>query len=284
MDTAAVAQPIVQHRVELAEGQTLNVRERAGNGCPFLCVHGLASNARLWDHVGAELSAAGHRVVAVDQRGHGLSDRNGGGYTCPQMAADLVALRDALGLDRPVLVGQSWGGNVVMHAGALYPEAWHAIAAVDGGTIRLGQEFADPATAWAALRPPPLAGQPAETVRRMIASSVAEWPDGALEAQMGNFEELADGTARPRLTLEDHRRIVEEMVSNDPAQVYGDIGVPVLLLPVRGGQGSWADRKEARVQEALAALPDGRVQWFDGAHDIHLQKPAVVAAALLTLV
>lgn len=264
--------------------RALNLRERAGDGQPFLLVHGLASNARLWDGVSAELSAAGHRVVAVDQRGHGQSDRAGTGYGYPDVTGDLAALCQVMGLVRPVLVGQSWGGNVVIHAGALHPDAWQAIAAVDGGTISLGQTFGDPQTAWEALKPPPLSSQPPGAVRRMIESSVQDWPDGALEAQMGNFEELADGTVRPRLALADHRQIVEEMLANDPADVCAAVPVPVLLLPVRGGSSEWAQTKEEGVRAALEALPNGRVQWFDGAHDIHLQKPTEVAAALLSLV
>lgn len=276
--------PIIQHRVAVDGERALNVRERSGGGPAFLLVHGLASNARLWDGVSAQLSAAGHRVVAVDQRGHGLSDRAGTGYNYPAVTGDLVALCHAMGLDRPVLVGQSWGGNVVIHAGALHPDAWRGIAAVDGGTISLGKNFADPQTAWEALKPPPLSSRPSGAVRRMIGSSVRTWPDGALEAQMGNFEELADGTVRPHLALADHRQIVEEMLGNDPAAVYGRITVPVLLLPVRGGSAEWALTKEDGVRAALELLPNGRVQWFEGAHDIHLQAPAEVAAALLTLV
>ncbi len=47
---------------------------------PFLLVHGLASNARTWDGVAARLAAEGHPVVAIDQRGHGLSDKPDDGY------------------------------------------------------------------------------------------------------------------------------------------------------------------------------------------------------------
>ena len=59
---------------------------------PFLLVHGLSSNARIWDGVGTRLAAAGHAVVAVDQRGHGRSEQVPDGYTTAQCAADLAAL------------------------------------------------------------------------------------------------------------------------------------------------------------------------------------------------
>ncbi|MEE8601667.1 alpha/beta fold hydrolase [Euzebya tangerina] len=274
---------IRRHRVAIDGGRALNVRERSGDDRAFLLVHGLASNARLWDGVSAELAGRGHRVVAVDQRGHGLSDRARTGYRYPEVVGDLVALAEVLGLHRPVLVGQSWGGNVVIHAGAQAGSRWHAIGAVDGGTINLGDTFDDAQAAWEALRPPPLAGRPASEVRDMIAGSVQGWPAGALEAQMGNFEIFEDGTLAPHLALGDHRQIVEAMLTSDPRDVYDQVDLPVLLMPVRGGTGEWAERKAAAVEEAIELLPDGRVQWFDGAHDVHLQKPAEVAEALLTL-
>jgi pimeloyl-ACP methyl ester carboxylesterase len=266
--------------------RSLNVRERdpGGGGRPFLLVHGLASNSRLWDFVSAELAARGHRVVAVDQRGHGLSDRAGSGYRYPEVTGDLVALCAAMGLEQPVLVGQSWGGNVVIHAGALHPTAWHAIAAVDGGTIRLSQEFDDPQAAWEVLRPPPLAGLPVEELRGMIGAGVEDWPDGSLDAQMANFEIRSDGTVAPHLALADHRQIVEAMLDADPAEAWPQITVPVLLLPVLAGPVAWAARKQDSVAAALDVLADGRVRWLEGHHDVHLQRPQVVAEALLELV
>jgi pimeloyl-ACP methyl ester carboxylesterase len=199
------------------------------------------------------------------------------------VTGDLRALAQVMGLERPVLVGQSWGGNVVFHAAALHPGAWRAIAAVDGGTISLAEDFDDPQEAWEALRPPPLSGMPVEELRRMIAGMVEGWPEGALEAVMGNFRVAEDGTVAPRLALADHRQIVEEMLANDPAEVYEGIEVPVLLLPVRGGEAAWTRRKQGSVEQALSLLPDGRVHWFDGAHDVHLQQPAEVAVQLLSL-
>jgi len=89
---------------------------------PFLLVHGLASNARLWDGMGPRLAAAGHAVAAVDLRGHGLSDKPDGGYDFATISEDLRALIAALGFDRPVLAGQSWGAGVVLDFAVRHPE------------------------------------------------------------------------------------------------------------------------------------------------------------------
>src|SRR5512142_360957 len=81
-DGAAAGAP-VDRRVTVAPEVGLHVREWSPAqpvGRPFLLVHGLSSNARLWDQVARVLVAAGHPVCAVDLRSHGESDAPPGGY------------------------------------------------------------------------------------------------------------------------------------------------------------------------------------------------------------
>ncbi|MCY7373317.1 MAG: alpha/beta fold hydrolase, partial [Spirochaetaceae bacterium] len=87
-DTAVLRDDAVQ----LPGGPRLALRRGSGPGRPFLLVHGLASNARLWDGVAVLLLEAGHEVVAVDLRGHGRSEQVEDGYTTDQAADDLAAL------------------------------------------------------------------------------------------------------------------------------------------------------------------------------------------------
>src|SRR5688572_2702229 len=107
----------------------------------FLLVHGLASNARLWDGVGDELASRGYHAVAVDQRGHGESPRVDEGYDWATLAADLVSVIDEERLDRPVAVGQSWGASVVLEMAARHPGAVRGVACVDGGVVDLAKRF-----------------------------------------------------------------------------------------------------------------------------------------------
>ena len=90
--------PLYDDEVRLSDGPRLALRRADGPGRPFLLVHGLSSNARLWDGTARLLAAAGHQVVAVDQRGHGRSEQVADGYTTGQCAADLAVLCDQLGL------------------------------------------------------------------------------------------------------------------------------------------------------------------------------------------
>jgi pimeloyl-ACP methyl ester carboxylesterase len=78
---------------------------------PLLLIHGVTSSAAVWWRVAPALAAAGRRVVAVDQAGHGRTGHWGGHHRLRDNAADLAAFVRAAGLDRPDLqvAGHSWG-------------------------------------------------------------------------------------------------------------------------------------------------------------------------------
>jgi pimeloyl-ACP methyl ester carboxylesterase len=70
--------------------ETFEVSKTSKVFSPFVLLHGLSSNCRTWEFVAARLTAAGHYVVAVDQRGHGLSDKPSTGYDFATITADLA--------------------------------------------------------------------------------------------------------------------------------------------------------------------------------------------------
>lgn len=258
-----------------------------GPGRPFLLVHGLSSNARLWDGVGARLAAAGHQVVAVDQRGHGRSEQVDDGYTTAQCATDLAVLCGELGLvgDRePVVAGQSWGGNVVVDLAARHG-GLAAAALVDGGWIRLAGRFGSFEECWSAMAPPVFNGVQAAAMAERFAEWHSDWSPEAVAGTMGNFEELPDGTVRPWLRREHHREIVRSLYDADPDALYPRIDVPVLLVPAIGDPPTEFDAaKRTAVGNALALLPDAQVEWYVGAdHDLHAQQPRRFADDLLQL-
>jgi pimeloyl-ACP methyl ester carboxylesterase len=274
--------------VVLPGGPRLALRRTDGPGRPVLLVHGLASNARTWDGVAARLAAAGHEVVAVDQRGHGHSEQTADGYTSTQCAADLAQLVDLLGFtgDRaPVVAGQSWGGNVVVELAARRPSA-AAVALVDGGWIKLSHRFASFDECWAALEPPRFNDVRADELSRRLAVAHPDWSEEGLAGTMANFELLDDGTVRPWLRREHHREIVRSMYDGEPAALFPQVTVPVLLVPVVGDPPGDIDQaKQAAVAEAESLLPDAAVRWYAGAdHDVHVQHPHDLADDLLRLV
>jgi pimeloyl-ACP methyl ester carboxylesterase len=269
--------------VALPGGPRLAVRVAPGPRRPFLLVHGLSSNARLWDGVARRLVEAGHEVVAVDQRGHGRSEQVADGYTTEQCAADLAALCAELGLtgDRaPVSVGQSWGGNVVLAQAARHGGV-AGLALVDGGWIALSERFATFEECWAALAPPVFDGLTLEDFAGRLRTWHPDWPPEGIEGTLANFRVRPDGTAAPRLAREHHRDIVRSLFEGDPRLLYPNVRVPTLLAPaVPAG-----DLRRAGPRAALELLPDVTVSWYEGAdHDLHAQQPDRLAADLLALV
>jgi len=270
--------------VQLPSGPMLALRRGAGPGRPFLLVHGLSSNARLWDGVARRLVSAGHEVVAVDLRGHGRSEQTEDGHSTEQSADDLAALCAELGLagDRePIVAGQSWGGNVVVSLAARHGGV-AALALVDGGWIVLGKRFATFDECWAALAPPLFDGLSFQALRAQVRRWHPDWADEGIEGTVANFGEGPGGTALPHLAREHHREILRSMWEGDPRPLYPRVTVPVLLVPAMAPDGD--DERRLGPLAALELLPDARASWYAGAdHDLHAQQPERLTADLLEL-
>jgi pimeloyl-ACP methyl ester carboxylesterase len=92
-----------------------------GEGPPLLLVHGWPENWYAWRLLMPEL-ARNFEVIAVDQRGMGISDKPEGGYDAGTLAGDLVALMDVLGHERFALVGHDTGYIISYALAADHPE------------------------------------------------------------------------------------------------------------------------------------------------------------------
>ena len=98
-----------------------------GEGDPIILVHGFASNITFnWVDPGwvRYLTRAGYRVIALDNRGHGQSQKlhDPVHYGAPVMADDVVRLMDHLGLDRADVMGYSMGARISAFLGVKAPE------------------------------------------------------------------------------------------------------------------------------------------------------------------
>lgn len=272
---------VFEHRIAVDDGVDLRVldhRNETGRGAALLLVHGLASNALLWSGTAHALAARGHRVIAVDQRGHGHSAKPDHGYDFATVSRDLLRLIGRLGLDRPIVIGQSWGGNVVLDLAARQPDAVTAVVAVDGGFIDLGSRFADWDDCRAALTPPSLTGTPVRVMEERIRAFHPHWPEDGIRGALANFEVRSDGTIAPWLSLDRHLAILRALYEQRPAELFPRVEVPVLLVPADTGDVLWTHDKRVAVDAALAALPHGEAHWFSPAdHDIHAQYPDELA-------
>ena len=104
--------PGVEHTYVEVPGVRVHVATAGpADGPPVVLLHGWPQHWWCWRGVIGPLAAAGHRVYAPDLRGSGWSSVPSRGYDKEQLATDLLALLDALGVDGPVgLAGHDWGG------------------------------------------------------------------------------------------------------------------------------------------------------------------------------
>lgn len=249
----------------------------------FVLVHGLASNALLWQGVSESLALSGdgsHAVTAIDLRGHGESAVPDSGYDTTTAAADVSSVIDELGLERPVVAGQSWGGNVAVELAARFSGAVGAIALVDGGWIQLRDGFSDWEHVLGALTPPDLEKFTWEQVTSRMHAAHRDWADWAIEATMANLRRQPDGSVRARLARPHHLSILRSMWDQSVTEMFGDVEVPALLIPA----GARVEPKLSAVERAAALLPDAQIRWYEDAdHDVHAQHPESVALDLLAL-
>jgi pimeloyl-ACP methyl ester carboxylesterase len=274
--------------VQLPGGPRLAYRDWGGRGRPIVLAHGLASSYRIWDFV-APLLAPRHRVVALDQRAHGRSERPDGSFDLSTYAADLTAFLDALGLERILLVGHSWGGNVAVQFGFEQPRRAAGLVLVDGGFLELSSR---PGWTWERaqqeLAPPKLAGlRTEELLKRARQGDLASiWSPAVADSLLGHFEQLPDGHVRPWLRREHHMKILRGLWDHRPSQLWEQLRCPVLLVPARRNE---PDQRQAERQAAKAAAVDlalrklkhGQVLWMeDTIHDVPLQRPHDLAHAI----
>jgi pimeloyl-ACP methyl ester carboxylesterase len=250
----------------------------------FLLVHGLSSNARLWDEVAGRLARAGHEAIAVDLRSHGESDTPENGYDTATAAADVATIAGHLGMAGAVVAGQSWGGNVVLRLAAEHPHLVAALALVDGGWFSPSDSFDSWASAERRMRPPDVDGQPASEMRARMRAGHPQWSDAALEATLANLRVEADGTIRRRLSITHHMEIARSMYDDPPAADYPRIAVPVLLMPALPDDPDAAEQRRVRIKLAASAFRQASItEYLGGDHDLHAQQPARVADDLLAL-
>jgi pimeloyl-ACP methyl ester carboxylesterase len=121
----------VGHRTVRARGLDFHVAEAGDGDDVVLCLHGWPQHWYEWRHLMPELAAAGHRVLAMDLRGFGWSDAPAGGYEKEDMADDVLAVLDQLGLERVKLVGHDWGGWIGFLLALKAPERFSRFMALN---------------------------------------------------------------------------------------------------------------------------------------------------------
>lgn len=235
--------------------------EDEGAGPVLLFLHGWATSGRVW---GAQLPefVATHRVVTLDWRGCGRSDRPAHGNTLDGVLADLVAVVERLDLDRPTVVGSSIAGSFATELAVCHPELISAAVSVDGPAF------------W------PSTGMPLAQLRSDLRDDRAGTFTGWVPRWFAPGVEpaLVDWTVRQMLDsgvyIDEH---FDGCLTYDPRPV-----LPGLMAPIHYIHGELDTEIPVAVAEECAALtPGASVAVIPGAgHMPHQENPAAFNAAL----
>ncbi|MGP3687746.1 alpha/beta fold hydrolase [Streptomyces sp. IBSNAI002] len=241
-----------------------------------LLLHGLMGRAFHW--AGTARWLGGHRrVIALDQRGHGQSDRPAHGpYTREAFVADAEAVVEQLGLAPVTLIGHSMGALTAWQLAARRPDLVEAVVICDMRASALGeasqQEWAD----WFHRWPLPFPTQ--DAARRWFGEDDprVERPDpgrGAFFAEV--MHEAQDGW-RPLFSRRQMLTARETWVHDAHWEELAQVRCPTLV--VRGLDGELG---RAEAQEMVRVLPAGQYAEIpDAGHYLHYDQPTALRAAL----
>jgi 2-hydroxy-6-oxonona-2,4-dienedioate hydrolase len=252
----------------------------AGDGPPLVLVHGSGMSASTWAPLMAHL--AGHRLIALDLPGFGLSDAfDYRGRSLRQHAvAQLTSLLDALDVERATVVGTSLGGMWALCFAIAGPDRVTAVASLGVPAVALPGMRGDPF--FTALSTPGVR----QVVVRMRSPSVAFTrrslargvigPQAAQRAPDGFFAVVHEGMRRPafRTAMLSHMQLAMRFGRPRPENFLTDaelrdIAAPVLMI--------WGDQDPYGAPEigarASALIPDARLEVIPGRHAPFLDDP-----------
>ncbi|WP_249999026.1 alpha/beta fold hydrolase [Actinoplanes sp. M2I2] len=212
-------------------------------GVPALLLHGTGSSASTWDRFAPRLAATGHRVIAVDLRGHATSARTGN-YSLDALRDDVLGLLGTLELRDAVLVGHSVGAYAALAAAQHAPDAVARLVLED-------------------LAAPPRLIPPLHNGLLRLAVTAGGLLTARRDQQWGVIG-----------------AIVLQLLRPDPAwwARLADVRQPTLVLS--GGPSSCIPPR--RLADVTAALPDARLATIPVGHRVHSLAPEQFHAEVLS--
>lgn len=244
--------------------------EDIGAGRPVLCIHTAGQSGVQWRRVGGALARLGRRVIVPDLPGHGRSEPAPGGPVrdLGAYAAWCAELIEALGLDRPYVVGCSIGGKIALDLACRLGEKLSGVVAMaaDAGL--------DPAAGRAMAR----------GLERELEDSAA--PSRTDRTYYGTLAVVgrAVPAERRRLIADMHRRenpgvSTSDLIGWASHDVWA--GLPSVRCPVHlvvGGDDLWVDA--ARVRRTADLIPGARYTLLDGIGHYPMEEMDDFAAVL----
>lgn len=247
------------------DGVRLACLDFGGQGPPALLLHGLAGHAGEWSETASWLTRS-HHVLALDQRGHGRSERKPAEVFPAARVADVAFAIEQLDIGPTVLIGQSLGGHLAILVAARHPTLVQALIVAEASPAGAGTEQA---AALAQDVGDSLASWPVPFASREAAVEFFGGPSVTADAWAAGLEWRGERWW-PAFDIEVMRQMLLEAIVEDHWIEWASIRCPALV--VRGATGTLdPDDAEAMAQRLRGVRV---VEIADAGHDVHLEQPA----------
>ena len=250
---------------------------------PLVLLHGLSSNARYWERLARHVPD--RRLVALDQRGHGLTGQPPhapafpDGYAMEHLVQDVVFLISELGLGKPVVVGHSWGATIALELVGTHPASASGLVFIDGPVQSAANLFS-----WEeaqTLMQPPLPRF--ATFEEAVSESKRDF-EGTWDQDLESFVKarvIPDGEALIlTLTAPVRLELLRGLYDAQPDVLWPRVEVPAAALLAKHGPARISRSREVGAARLTELAPNVEVGWYDSPHDIPLFMPAEVASAI----
>ena len=260
-----------RHAIRGPAGE-LVVWEHPGTGPATLLLHGIGHAGRQWDFFARAIDRR-LRLVAPDARGHGDSVKPATAYAPTDFVSDIVAILDALGLRRVILVGHSMGGAHALAFALAHPDRVALLVVIDTGPS-LEAEGSERTRRLTTTRPPHFV-TPADAERYIRATSPGYTDEIYAHRVRWLLRDTPDG-----LVWRSDLAALERILTASRRDLWtrmGEIAMPTLL--VRGTRSAYLGA--ATAQRMVERMPDARLLELDAGHNVHLDRPAELADAVV---
>ncbi len=212
-------------------GIRLHALDYPGSEPTLVYLPGLTANAHLFAGVAQAGLNPRCRILALDLRGRGLSDKPASGYTMADHAADVIGVLDAEGIEQAILVGHSFGGLLSMYLAANYPDRVARMVIIDAA-----KSAADPKVA-EMIRPSlDRLGVTLPSVEAYLAAMKqmpfldGYWDDSLETYFRADMQLNDDGTVQAQATPQAIGAAIDGILAEDWEAIINDIRCPALLI------------------------------------------------------
>ncbi len=263
--------------VETSDGVRLHYLDWGGDGPAVVLLAGLGLSGHIYDEF-APLLTARFRVVALTRRGFGESDQPQDGYGSARLANDVLALLEALGIERASLVGHSIAVHEVYRFAELYPDRIDRVVLLDTRCLGCEESPVPPRSQW-----PPQPLPPQATVADNASLEAArayqqrifgfQFPTGEYLATVYTDSTGAvKGSVTPNAIFEAMRPLQAEEYARLDVPVLALLSVPRMPRDMFGWYGELSTEDKVIADQAFEftlALEEARLQeWKRGADEV----------------